>query len=99
MALEARLESGHWIVATDEGLLPFEDRVAYEAEERALWADEPESARAMGWAVFIYEHDEEDDTWMQPADEAFGVWDETASADMLPDMVSKALQKFVSTIV
>ena len=91
MALEARLESGHWIVATDENLMPFGERVEFEAHERARWAEEPESAITMGWAVYIYPHDEEDNTWMQSSDEALGVWNPDSSAECLPDMVYKAL--------
>ena len=93
MALEARLESGHWIVATDENLMPFEERVEFEAQERERWEEEQEfSAITMGWAVYIYPHDEEDNTWMQSSDEALGVWDQDSSAECLPGMVYKALK-------
>lgn len=78
MALESRLESGHWIVATDEMLLAFSERVQLEVGHAPL-----------GWFVGIYP-DNGDDGWFG-VDSIIEATDYDARAEQLPDMIGKAL--------
>jgi hypothetical protein len=91
MALEARLESGHWIVATDEGLCSLRSRLVYEAVARADDHEFPQ-----GWSVGIYpnvtEHGE--DSWFG-ADSIVDVTDYDAYGDALPVFVGRALSDLV----
>lgn len=80
MALEARLESGHWIVATDENLTGFRERVDAESHS------DPYNA---GWSIGIYE--DEDGSWMGGNDSVVDVVDMDSRAENLPDMVAKVL--------
>lgn len=100
MALEARLESGHWIVATDEGLCSFVARIGYEAAEESDDDDyDPRygaDRRALGWSLGIYENHDDDgtDTWMNGGsdnDAIVDVVDYDAYGEALPDMVGRAL--------
>lgn len=83
-ALEARLESGHWIVATDEGLCGFRERQQFEADP-----DHPN----MGWMVGIYEDQGGDEGWFGADDSIVNVSDLDARADKLPDMIGLALRE------
>ena len=97
MALEARLESGHWIVATDVGLCGFTDRIVAESFDDNYNSFDGEDPRALGWSIGIYAHDAENNTWMGSCEETLvDVTDYDAYADALPDMVGKALAKLVS---
>jgi len=95
MALEARLESGHWIVATDEGLCSFANRVAYESTDGT--DDDNYQSRygndgALGWSIGIYVNDPVEDTWMSSGeDTVVDVVDYNAFAADLPVMVGRAL--------
>jgi hypothetical protein len=95
MALEARLESGHWIVATDDGLCDLRSRLVYEAVARADGCD-----FAQGWSIGIYRNHDDDgiDTWMNGGsdnDAIVDVVDYDAFGDALPDMVQRALDALV----
>ena len=89
MALEARLESGHWIVATDENLTGFRERVAAESHSDSYNAHHGEDHNAAGWSIGIYE--DEDGSWMGGNDSVVDVVDMDSRAENLPDMVAKAL--------
>ncbi len=82
-ALQARLESGHWIVATDEALCGFRERQQFEAD-----AGHPN----MGWSIGIYEDQGDDEQWFG-ADSFIDVADSNARAEQLPDMVELALRE------
>ncbi len=94
MALEARLESGHWIVATDENLMGFQSRVE---RENGTDIDGDRNA-AMGWMVGIYPNNTEhgDDWWGGGDDAIVDVTDYDAYADELPDVVARALEQFMA---
>ena len=101
MALEARLESGHWIVATDEGLCSLRNRLAYESTDESGDDDyDPRygaDRRALGWSIGIYRNHDDDgtDTWMNGGsdnDAIVDVVDYDAFGDALPDMVQRALE-------
>ena len=85
MALHARLESGHWIVATDEGLCGFAERCAFEAD--------PDYA-GLGWSVGVYD-DHGEDMWFWAEDSLVNVVDYDVYAADLPDMVGRALALLV----
>jgi hypothetical protein len=87
MALEACLESGHWIVAVDDGLCSLRNRLVYEGVARANGDDFPQ-----GWSVGIYRNDPTENTWMSYADAIVDVVDYDVYADALPDMVQRALE-------
>ena len=87
MALEARLESGHWIVAVDDGLCSLRTRLVYEGVARANGDDFPQ-----GWSVGIYRNDPTENTWMSYEDAIVDVVDYDAHGDALPDMVQRALE-------
>ena len=97
MALHARLESGHWIVATDEGLCGFAERCAFEA--LSTWGhpgrEDPDYA-GMGWSVGIYD-DHGEDMWFGAEDSLVNVIDYDMYAADLPDMVGRALALLVTT--
>ena len=85
-ALEARLESGHWIVATDEGLCGFRERQQFEADPDHL---------PMGWSIGIYEDQGGDEGWFGADDSIVDVVDLDARAENLPHMVAQALALLV----
>jgi len=85
-ALEARLESGHWLVATDDALCGFLERQEYEAD--------PEHPN-MGWSIGIYPDMGGDEGWFG-AESIVDVVDIEARADKLPDMVGLALLELTS---
>lgn len=85
-ALQARLESGHWLVATDEGLCGFLERQQFEADP-----DHPN----MGWMIGCYEDQGGDEGWFGADDSIVNVVDIDARADALPDMVAQALALLV----
>lgn len=99
MALEARLESGHWIVATDEGLCGFVERVQFESndgEDDDDYQSRYGGGGAMGWSIGIYPNHDIDgiDTWMNGGsddDTLVDVVDYDVFADSLPEMVGRAL--------
>lgn len=80
-ALEARLESGHWLVATDEALCGFRERCEFEADP-----DHPN----MGWSIGIYPDMGGDEGWFG-AESIVDVSDSDARAEKLPDMIELAL--------
>lgn len=82
-ALQARLESGHWLVATDEALCGFRERCEFEADP-----DHPN----MGWSIGIYEDQGGDEQWFG-ADSIIDVSDIDARAEALPDMIELALKE------
>jgi hypothetical protein len=89
MALEARLESGHWIVATNDALWSMRQRIAFELDTN----DEDEPNEGMGWYVGIYPNNKESygvDTWFSE-DSIVEAWDNDAYASQLVDVVEKAL--------
>lgn len=83
MALEARLESGHWIVATDEGLCGFRERIAFESGE---------DNSPLGWFIGVYPHLSDDEDWIGGQETVVDVCDYDASAGDLPGLVGKALE-------
>jgi hypothetical protein len=89
-AIEARLETGHWIVATDEGLCGFRERLDFESAG--------EDHRALGWFVGIYEHNEDSGDWMGQGDSVVDACDYDAYAADLPRMVGAALSKLVDVL-
>lgn len=93
MALEARLESGHWLVATDEGLCGFHERIEFESFGDNYNTHAGEDHRAMGWSIGIYPPDGEDGSWLSGTDSVVDVVDWDAYAAALPDMVEQALAK------
>ena len=84
-ALQARLESGHWIVATDEALCGFRERCEFEADP-----DHPN----MGWFIGIYPDMGGDEQWFG-AESIIDVGDYDARAEQLPDMIGVALAELV----
>lgn len=85
-ALEARLESGHWLVATDDALCGFRERQEYEADP-----DHPN----MGWSIGIYPDMGGEEGWFG-ADSILDVIDIDARADKLPDMIELTLRELTS---
>jgi hypothetical protein len=83
-ALEARLESGHWIVATDENLMGFRRRIELEADE----------GTPMGWMIGIYPNSTEfdDDWWGGGQESVVEITDYDAFAGELLRVVLEALQ-------
>lgn len=92
MALEARLESGHWIVATDENLNGFRERIEAESYADSYNVHFGNDHNAAGWSIGIYE--DEDGSWMGGDDSVINVVDLDSRAEGLPDMVAKALAEF-----
>lgn len=80
-ALQARLESGHWIVATDEALCGFRERVNAECLAENL---------SMGWSIGVYPDMGGDEQWFG-AESIVDVVDIDARAEKLPDMIELAL--------
>jgi hypothetical protein len=102
MALEARLESGHWIVATDENLMGFARRIEAESFADNYNGHDGDDHCAMGWSIGIYPNHDDDgiDTWMNGGsdnDAIVDVVDYDVFADALPDMVQRALEQLVSS--
>ena len=95
MALEARLESGHWIVATDEGLCSFRERIRFEADDDGYDPRYGEDRRALGWFVGIYL--DVDDRWLGSNDSLIEVCDYDAYAEDLPRLVGEALRALADT--
>jgi len=95
MALEARLETGHWIVATDEGLCSFRERIRFEAGIDGFDPRYGEDRRALGWFVGVYL--DVDGTWMGGHDSLVDVCDYDAYAVDLPVLVGKALRALADT--
>ncbi len=85
MALEVRLESGHWLIATDDALMGFRRRCDWERENDA----------PMGWSIGIYPHGGDDVDW-SGMDSIVDVVDLDAYAADLPVMVGKALEALAS---
>ena len=93
MALEARLESGHWIVATDENLSGFRERIEAESHPDSYNAHDGEDHNAAGWSIGIYPNDPDEDTWMSGDDSIVDVSDPDGRADQLPDVIEAALRE------
>lgn len=84
MALEARLESGHWIVATDEGLCGFAERIRFESDGEH---------GAFGWFIGIYPNGTDHGCdWWGGTESVIDVCDYDAIAYDLPAMVTRALK-------
>jgi hypothetical protein len=96
MALEARLESGHWIVATDEGLYGFVDRIAGESADDF---DDESERQPYGWYVGIYPNNTEhgEDWWGGGHEPVVDVTDYEAFADALPELVGRALAELANS--
>lgn len=90
MALEARLESGHWLVATDEGLCSLSERIGFESGGDGYDPRYGSDRAALGWFVGVYP---DEDGWMGGAESVVEVVDYDAYAAALPDMVEQALAK------
>lgn len=90
MALEARLESGHWIVATDENLTGFRERIAAESHSDSYNSHYGEDHNAAGWSIGIYPDMGGDEQWFG-AESIVDVVDMDSRAENLPDMVERAL--------
>lgn len=99
MALEARLESGHWIVATDEGLCGFRERIAAESFVDNYNGHAGDDHTACGWSVGIYPngtaHGED---WWGGTDSIVDVVDWDAYASDLPAVVGKALAALADSV-
>lgn len=91
MALEARLESGHWIVATDENLTGFRERIEAESYSDSYNAHYGDDHNAAGWSIGIYPNDPDENTWMSGDGSVVDVTDLDGRAENLPDMVESAL--------
>lgn len=91
MALEARLESGHWIVATDENLSGFRERIEAESHSDSYNAHYGDDHNAAGWSIGIYEDQDDEAGWMGGADSIVDVVDMDGRAEDLPDVVAKTL--------
>ena len=91
MALEARLESGHWIVATDENLTGFRERIEAESYSDSYNAHYGDDHNAAGWSIGIYPNDPDENTWMSGDGSVVDVTDLDGRAESLPDMVESAL--------
>ena len=92
-ALEARLESGHWIVATDEGLCGFRERLEFESFDDNYNTHAGEDPRALGWFVGIYEHNPESGDWMSGDGSIVDACDYDAYGADLPRVVGAALRE------
>ena len=90
VALHARLESGQWLVASDECLMTLASRIALETV-----TDADGETRPAGWSVGIYPHNPETELWFG-ADSVVDVSDYDAYAADLPDMVGRALSALVN---
>jgi hypothetical protein len=97
MALQARLETGHWIVATDEGLCGFRERIAFESGDEGYEPRHSDDLQALGWFIGVYEHDDEGD-WMGGKEPLVDVVDYDAYAGDLPGMIGKALGRLVDVL-
>ena len=93
MALEARLESGHWIVATDENLSGFRERIEAESCSDSYNAHFGDDHNAAGWSIGIYPNDPDENTWMSGDDSIVDVVDLDARAEQLPDVIEVALRE------
>ena len=91
MALEARLESGHWIVATDENLTGFRERIEAESYSDSYNAHYGDDHNAAGWSIGIYPNDPDENTWMSGDGSVVDVTDLDGRAENLPDLVESAL--------
>ncbi len=93
-ALEARLESGHWIVATDENLNGFRERIEAESFTDNYNSHHSDDHRASGWMVGIYPNNNAhgDDWWGGGEDSIVEVTDYNAFAGDLARVVIEALE-------
>lgn len=85
IAWEARLESGHWIVATNEAFDNMRFQIQWEADNEA----------PLGWAVGIYEHEEGSD-WMGGQEPILFHIDLDAYAQDMAQVVGAALRTFAT---
>lgn len=93
MALESQLESGHWIVATDEGLCSLRERMELEEQQ------DPDGERTpQGWFIGIYLPEGADGGWWGDGTPSIvEVTDYDAFAGDLPQMVGRALAALSKT--
>lgn len=100
-ALEARLESGHWIVATDEGLCGFRERIESESstddDDDGYQPRYSRDNRACGWSIGIYPNGtDHGDDWWGGEESIVDVVDYDAVAADLPTVVGRALAELVT---
>lgn len=99
MALEARLESGHWIVATDEGLCGFRERITAESFQDNYNGHAGDDPTACGWSIGIYPNGTaHGDDWWGGQDSIVDVVDWDAYAVDLPAVVGKALAALADSV-
>jgi hypothetical protein len=91
MALQARLESGHWIVATDDALCSLRERLPFESV-----TDCDDETRPLGWSVGIYPHGDDETGWFG-TDSLVDVCDYDAYGPDLPEIVGRALAELART--
>lgn len=84
-ALEARLESGHWIIATDDGLCSIKERYEWELARQC----------PAGWSVGIYAHVDGAD-WYHGEQAVVYLDEPDAVAEHLPEIVEQALERLAS---
>lgn len=94
MALHARLETGHWIVATDVNLSGFADRVDSESYSDSYNSHYSDDYRAMGWSVGIYPDMGGDEQWFG-ADSIVDVVNLDLYAEDLPAILAEALDQLM----
>jgi hypothetical protein len=94
MALHARLETGHWIVAVDDMLMSLASRIDYETDSADDYDDG--GRRPAGWSVGIYPDMGADSEW-SGADSVVDVVDYDLFAEDLPEVIGRALALFVSS--
>jgi len=98
MALESRLESGHWIVATDDNLSSLSHRIESESYADSYNSHDGENFNACGWFVGIYANTDED-SWMDGSgsDAIYSAHDADAYAIDLVSVVRRVLAEMVSS--
>ena len=96
MALEARLESGHWIAVTDDALASLTYRIHFESQTD----EDGERISPLGTYVGVYENDPETDSWMCSEEGPLTcVYDDDAYAATIPDMIVAAISQTVGAKV
>ena len=96
MALQARLETGHWLVATDGELCELDLRIRLES---VLNADD--ETTPMGWSIGFYEDGGLDSQgyalgW-SGQDSISDYYEDDAYARDFPDVLQRAIAAYVAT--
>ena len=99
MALESRLESGHWIVATDDNLCALSERIESESYADSYNSHDGENFNASGWFVGIYANTGQD-SWMDGSgsDAIYYAHDSDAYAIDLVSVIRRVLADMVSDV-